>query len=364
MINRILIVLLFVVVSQEMALSQKSSFIVLGDIHYDKMENHEMEWLKTKPGDVRQVREYTRITEENWTDFVSVLRKKAKTQKPGVKAIVQAGDLSEGLAGTPEMATSMANSVMNAIEEANSGVPWIIAKGNHDVTGPGAVEAFDSVYVPMIRRQTANNNISNASYTYLYDNVQITCIDPWERGFDMVEFLDQELSSSNAKFKFVVVHEPVIPVTERCWHTLRRMPDKREKLLETIARNKAIVLCAHLHKYSVVSRNTPFGPVVQVMTTSVIENRDYLTPNKVFSEYGPSLVDQAPSWEPTTREDRKKILAEEAKYVTYFKQTDLPGYSIISINEKKGTVILDYYAAFGKTPYDTVDLTELMKNKD
>jgi hypothetical protein len=360
MIKRSFFIILFAAASL-VACSQKSSLIVLGDIHYDNMENHDMDWLKTKPDDVRQVKEYSQITEKYWTDFISVLRNRIKTTKPEVRAIVQAGDISEGLAGTPEKAVQMANNIMNAIAGTNFGVPWIIAKGNHDVTGPGAVEAFNSVYVPVIRKQTGNNSIRNASYSYRYGNVQITCIDPWEREFDMVGFLDKELSSSNAKFKFVVIHEPVIPVTERCWHTLRRTPEKREKLLETIARNKAIVLCAHLHRYSVVSRSTPYGPVVQVMTTSVIRDKDYLSPDKIIQEYGPSLVDQAPAWEPATIEERKKILSEEAKYVTYFKQTELPGYSLIRIDENKGAVILDYYAAFGKKPYDTVDLTKLLR---
>jgi hypothetical protein len=359
MIKRSFFIILFAAASLA-GISQKSSFIVLGDIHYDKMDDHDMDWLSTKPDDVRQVKEYTQITEKYWGDFSSVLQNRVKKFKPKVRAIVQAGDISEGLAGSPEKAIQMANTAMNAVSGI-TGVPWIIAKGNHDVTGPGATEAFNSVYVPMIRRQTGNSNINNASYSYRYDNVQITCIDPWERGFDMVEFLDKELSSSDAKFKFVVIHEPVIPVTERCWHTLRRTPDKREKLLETIARNKAIVLCAHLHRYSVVSRSTPYGPIVQVMTTSVIKDKSYLSPDKLITEYGPSLAEQVPSWEPATIEERKKILAEEAKFVTYYKQTDLPGYSLIRIDEKKGTIVLDYYASFGEKPYDTVNLTDLMK---
>jgi len=342
--------------------SQKSSFIVLGDIHYDLLDDHDMDWLKTKPDDLRQItKEYTVFTDKFWTDFSSVLKEKAKSTKPEVKVIVQAGDLSEGLAGTPEKARQMAANTMKAIDGTNSGVPWIIAKGNHDVTGPGAVDAFNEFYVPMLRRQTGNNKIMNASYSYSFDNVQITCLDPWDKNTDMVAFLDKELSSSDAKFKFVVVHEPVIPVTERCWHTLRREPERREKLLEVIARNKAIVLCAHLHRYSVVSRETAYGPIVQVMVISVIKDKDYLVPDKVITEYGPSLAENLPDWEPATLEARKKILTEEAKYVTFYKQTDLPGYAVIKINDRKGTVVLDYYAAFGKKPYDTVNLTELAK---
>ena len=41
-----------------------------------------------------------------------------------------------------------------------TGVPWILAKGNHDITGPGAVEAFDKYYIPAIRRQTGNAAIT------------------------------------------------------------------------------------------------------------------------------------------------------------------------------------------------------------
>jgi len=36
--------------------AQEQSFIVLGDIHYDRIQDHDMKWLNTKPDDVRQVK--------------------------------------------------------------------------------------------------------------------------------------------------------------------------------------------------------------------------------------------------------------------------------------------------------------------
>jgi hypothetical protein len=236
-----------------------------------------------------------------------------------------------------------------------------MVKGNHDITGPGAVEAFPEFYVPMIQKQTNNLKIKNASNSYSLGDVQITCLDPWDKNTDRISFLDNELSSSKAKFKFVAIHEPVIPVTERCWHTLRSNPKKRDKLLEVIARNKAVVLCAHLHRYSVVRRNTSFEPIVQVMAISVVKDRSYLMPSYLITKYGPSLAENVPDWQPETLEERKAILAEEAKFVTYYKQTDLPGYAIIKVDSKKETVQLEYFAAFGKEPYDKVDLTKLLK---
>ncbi len=341
--------------------AQSSSLLILGDMHYDLLGDHDMEWLSTKTDDLRQVtEEYTVYTEKYWNDFMEVLHQKVQTFQPAVRAVIQLGDLSEGLAGSEEKARQMAYHTMKAIDDAQIPVPWIIAKGNHDITGPGAAEAFQEFYVPMFRKQTGNQEITSASYSYRYDNVQITCIDPWDKETDMPAFLDRELSASDAKFKFVAVHEPVIPVTERCWHILRRDPEQREKLLEVIARHKAIVLCGHLHRYSVVSRNTPYGPVVQVMAISVVKDRNYTKPSYLITEYGPSLAENMPQWQPETLAARKEILTEEAKYVSFYKQTDLPGYAIIKVDGEKESIQLEYYAAFGIEPYDEIDLTELL----
>lgn len=359
--RKTIILLLLLVVTDLLSSGQKSSLMVLGDLHYDNIRLHDMNWLKDKPDDLRQIKEYTEITENNWDDFMSILRNKVLNVRPQVKALIQLGDLSEGLAGTEEKADQMAREIVRAVETAEIGVPWIITKGNHDITGPGAGDAFLRHYTPMLRKQTGNSGIMNASYTYRCGNIQITCIDPWDKSTDMVKFLDEELSSSDAVVKFVAIHEPVIPVTERCWHTLRRDPVRREKLLEVIARNKAIVLCAHLHRYSVVRRNTDYGPVVQVMAISVVSDRDYFKPDKLITEYGPSLAENVPEWEPSTIESRKAVLAEETEFVTFYKQTDLPGYALIKIDEQKGTVKLEYYAAFSKKAYDKVNLSGLLR---
>ncbi len=360
--KRYLTLCLFTLLLIVQSVAQKSSFMVLGDLHYDLLEDHDMDWLNSKPDDLRQVtEEYTVYTRENWGDFMAILKKRVESEDPPVKAVVQLGDLSEGLAGTEDKARQMASSAMNAIEAVKMPVPWIITKGNHDITGPGAKAAFQEYYVPMFREQTGNPEIRNASYSYRFDNVQITCIDPWDGETDMIAFLEDELSGSDARFKFVAIHEPVIPVTERCWHTLRRDQESREKLLDVIARNRAIVLCAHLHRYSVVRRNTKYGPIVQVMAISVVKDRNYQKPAKVITEYGPSLADNVPDWQPATLQARKDMLSGESKYVTYYKQTDLPGYAIIKTDDEKGSILLEYYAAFGNKPYDIIDLNNLLK---
>lgn len=353
--------ILFFMASQGV-MAQKMSLLVLGDLHYDRLEDHDMEWLSRKPDDLRQVtKEYVVFTDNNWVDFMGVLRRKIQQAANPVQAVVQLGDLSEGLAGSEQKADQMAGNVIKAITDANLKVPWLLTKGNHDVTGPGSDKAFKEHYLPLIRQQAKTPGVTGASYSWVKDDVQVAFLDPWDQSVDMATFLEEEFSGSGARFKFVAIHEPVIPVTERCWHTLKKDPGNRERLLEVIARHKAIVLCGHLHRYSVVRRNTQWGPIIQVMAVSVVRDRKYLEPSHLVTKYGPSIAENVPAWQPETMEARKAILAEEARYVTYYKQTDLPGYAILTMDSKQGRVQLEYYPAFGKRPYDTIDLTALAK---
>ena len=146
------------------------------------------------------------------------------------------------------------------------------------------------------------------------------------------------------------------------WDCTRKDPERREKLLEVLARNRAIILCGHLHRYSVVRRTTDYGPIVQVMVTSVVQDRNYLEPTKVITTYGPALAENVPDWQLESLEARKAILSEEAEYVSYYKQADLPGYILLTMDEKEGNIRMEYYPAFGDRPYDTVDLTGLTIN--
>ena len=65
--NKILFVLLSLLTSLQSYSQEQNekevSFLLLGDIHYDLLEDHDMEWLSTKPDDLRQVtKEYSVFT--------------------------------------------------------------------------------------------------------------------------------------------------------------------------------------------------------------------------------------------------------------------------------------------------------------
>ena len=358
--KRIIFAICWLAVGSFLLPASAQSFLVLGDIHYDLLEDHDMEWLRKKPDDLRQVtKEYTQFTERNWPVFCERLKARVESYRPSVKAVLQLGDLSEGLAGSEQKARQMAQSAMKAVDNVGLSVPWIIAKGNHDITGPGAKEAFAEYYVPMFRKQLNRNDITSASYAHQIGDNLFVCCDPWDD--NMLEQLEKNLQSSQAKIKFVLIHEPVIPVNERCWHVLRRTPGKRARLLEILARNRAIVLTAHLHLYAVVKRETQYGPIVQIMCNSVARNLEMNASPKVYTKYGSGLAKERPDWEPASLEERVKWLDEEAPYVSYFQQQDLPGYGILTTDADTGEIYFEYYAVMGEKPYNRICLSDLLK---
>lgn len=360
--NKIAFTLFIILCTCSIAHAQKQSFLVLGDIHYDLLEDHDMEWLRKKPDDLRQVTtEYTQFTKNNWPTFSKYLKDKAASHKPGIKAVLQLGDLSEGLAGSEPKAAQMAQSVVNMVNSLGTTAPWIIAKGNHDITGPGAPEAFDKYYISMFQKQLNRKDIISANYAHQIGDNLFVCFDPWDKRTDVLDVLEKNLKSSKAKFKFVMLHEPVIPINERCWHVFRKTPEKRERLLEIIAKNKAIVLSAHMHLYSIIKRETPYGPIVQIMCNSVVKDLKRETTNKVFTRFGSNLAKERPDWQPETLQERIKWLDNEAPFVSYFKQQDLPGFGILTTDPAKGEIFFEYYAAMGTVPYEKICISDLLK---
>jgi Icc-related predicted phosphoesterase len=355
-----------------LAFSQEKSFIVLGDMHYDKFEYHDLDYVMTRPQDFKQIfTEYPQYTAFFLPRFMQLIRSQSDSITPKVKAVVQLGDLTEGVSGNYDLAVEMNRGVVDLINSYDFKVPWILAKGNHDVSNsPGQPEAWLKVMKPFVERQV-RKQVSNGMYAYkMDDDIEFFVLDQFFSKDQNVpesailQFLDTALKRSSAKHKFLVTHQPVVPVTQRCWHLFsgarRPVPDStiREKFLSLIAKNKMIVLCGHLHEYSVLSRKTREGNIVQVMVNSVNRELGVASPKNLITQYeGEKWVEKDPDWQPADAKKRAEILRKERGNITTFKRADLPGYAVIKL--QNNNVILEYFNGFTKTPYETINLTLL-----
>ena len=121
------------------------SFVLLGDLHYDKLVHHDFDWLDKKhPGDLIQIRNYSRVTAEIMPLlFDSVQKSIFETQ---AEFVLQVGDLVEGLCGNERLSLIQNQEVLEFVGSKKLDVPFLVTKGNHDVTGDGATEAFNEVF--------------------------------------------------------------------------------------------------------------------------------------------------------------------------------------------------------------------------
>lgn len=115
------------------------SFIIMGDLHYCEDRFYDLAKMEEeKPSDFRQITlTYAPVTKANWADQMSVIADKVNTTKPEAKGIVQLGDISEGLGNIDGAPSRIAQNITKVLGDLNLGCPWLLVKGNHDITGVG-----------------------------------------------------------------------------------------------------------------------------------------------------------------------------------------------------------------------------------
>ena len=312
------------------------SFVYLGDIHFDKRSHHDFEWVKAnKPNDIRQIEDYVRITENHTPGLLRRIQTAIESSDSQIKMIVQGGDLTEGLCGSRALQETQFKDVIECIRNHIPETTFITTKGNHDITGPGAKEAFDSIMLPWLSNE-CKKQIDSASFYFMKGPDLFVFFDAYHN--NNLDWLEETLSENKHRYVFVVMHPPAVPYNARStWHLFSRAKEKdvRERFLNILGANKVILLTAHLHKYVVLARRTSRGTFVQFSMNSVISSPKILVKNHLegVKNYGGRLVELEPEFQPDTKEQRQKMLEDEKPYITYFEYANFPGYAVINVSD-------------------------------
>ena len=120
---------------------------VLGDFHYDRLELHDEAFIREKyPRDRSQIINYTKAS----TEFAPLLLDAVAGQvNAGTPFVIQLGDFTEGLCGSRELQDRMFRGAIEQVK-AKIKVPFLVTKGNHDITGPGAKESYRETLLPFL----------------------------------------------------------------------------------------------------------------------------------------------------------------------------------------------------------------------
>ena len=334
------------------------AFPLLGDLHYDRLEHHDFAWLeKDHNGDLSQVRHYSKNTREVTPRLLEAAKRRALAATTPVPFVVQVGDLIEGLCGSEALARRQAADAIAWVRAAGFPAPFLFAKGNHDITGPGAARVYDDVLVPFLAGQ-AGGEIRAASYTRGRAGTLLAFYDAYDR--NSLEWLGKLLEAEKPRRLLVVIHPPVVPYNARStWHVYSHpnQAKQRDRLLDLLGRWRAVVLCGHLHKYSFLVRRTKSGRFVQLALSSVATDeqarpRDLL---EGVDRYTPDLVDLEPKHSPETVARRREVLAAERPFIERFEYADTWGHALVTV--RGDGVRAEIIRGLGQEPWKALDLT-------
>lgn len=310
------------------------SFAFLGDLHFDRLGHHDMDWVKeTHPGDIRQIKNYSQVTEQNSQGLLEAVFNSLKNQNIPTFAIIQAGDFVEGLCGSYELQVLQFKEAIAFVEPLTPSVPFLITKGNHDITGPGAAKAYSDIIVPWLGKQLGTT-MSGASYYVKHKSDLFIFFDAYRHDLN---WLDEVLDRHPARHVFFIIHKPVVPYNARSqWHIFSKDKEQfqREKLLSLLGKYHVIVLSGHLHHYSVLRRKTDGGVFVQLAMNGVID----IDERKVkllegVDKYTPELVDLEANFNTKTKHTRRELLKKEKPFIDYFELAETPCYSLIKVSD-------------------------------
>lgn len=338
------------------------NFMLLGDLHFDKLEHHDMEYVKSKyPNDIVQIENYSRITRDNFPALMSVAKDKAR--EINADFWLQLGDFVEGLCGSEQLANKQTNDFISYVANMKLKRPFFVVKGNHDITGEGAREVFNKTVLPW-QEKALKKAATSANTTFVHKNTRFIIFDCYTAE-ESLEWLKGILATHKEEVLIFSVHQPVIPYNSRAnWHIFSKakQKEKREELLNLLGEHKAIVLTAHLHKTSILTRKTAKGNIVQVAVGSVVEDqhapiKDHL---KGIEAYNADLLNLEPSFSPATLQERKENLEAEKPFIRHFEYADFCGYATMSVSEKD-QVSISIYPNADKKAWTTVNLSELLQ---
>ena len=324
---------------------------LLGDLHYDQFEHHDMDWVKAeKPRDIRQIEGYVESTNTHMPRLFKRVGETIKASPVPIAAALHVGDFVEGLCGSYDLQSLQSRDAIAFVEGSELGVPFIMVKGNHDITGPGSDESFNDVLLPWMARNTGAD-LSSANFTWQHGEDVYVCFDAYKP--DLAWLNGQSELAKSARHVFFMVHPPVVPYNARAnWHVFSHDDQAADRagLIAWLGKHKARVLSGHLHRYCNLTRSDENGTFTQLAISSVVRNEVESASEKYIrsgvSDYNAGLLDLEPNFSPDSHEDRVRWIEQEKPCIKAFDYARVPGYAMLWVYDDR--VEADIYLGYGE----------------
>ena len=313
--------------------AENSSYkvMVLGDIHYDSAEFHQQE-APSKALKKERIRNY-----EMWKGpSVRLLESAGKRAKSeSCVFAIQMGDIAQGDADTPELLGKMLEKAFRTVKSHFPDIPLLAVKGNHDIRGYRKTiqRPADNVLMGLVAKELGAGK--GSSWTFRKGKDLYIGIDGFRPEKQCIAFVKKALQDNpDTRYVFLVTHLPLIPATVHLpfWN----LPGNFE-IADLLEKRKTVVLAGHTHSFSIVSRKSRNGKLIQLVSTSL--GRDWLSGKPMQPSLDWTSVREAA--QKTVRgknaEKTRRILETLDSKGEYSARiyTRISGYVILNIGEER-----------------------------
>jgi hypothetical protein len=171
------------------------SFLLLGDTHFDRREHHDFEWMRAHYAkDIEQVESYCRHTQDVLPKLLAAAKQRLAEANGTTAFALHVGDLIEGICGNRTLATRQCREGWDFFQAAKLGVPLLMTKGNHDITGPGAEEAYREVLMPETAKELGREKLEQTSYAFQREDNLFAAFDAYDpKAIDWLERVSKRM---------------------------------------------------------------------------------------------------------------------------------------------------------------------------
>ena len=243
---------------------QKSyKLLILGDLHYTSRSYHPQDHPKKQ----KTINKYINMWKHNSPELLAAAKAQALREK--VDGVLQLGDLINGDCATMALHEKMLHDAFLELKKYFPKLPIYTIVGNHDVRqqDKDCIEPLQRILFPRQAAELGKKTLENGNYTFLRGPDLFVALDyflPQEKSLD---FLRQALAEHpKTRYVFLLTHYPLFPIAD---HSSLNLVPHYMKIAALLEKRRGIVLTAHAHRFSRVTRTTSGGRISQMCFTSL-----------------------------------------------------------------------------------------------
>ncbi len=244
--------------------------LLFSDTHYDALAVRDTT-QKLLPHREKEMQRNFKVWQETMPRLLATAGNHVRQHTPSFA--LHLGDLIQGDCGNRELHESSFKNILRLFNQ-NLSCPLYFVKGNHDIRGAGAQEAWDAVMRPHLNEilQGDTAPAKPACHALRYQDDLYIFFDAIKPD---VKFLTQTLEKHRQiRHLFFLTHYPLLPCTPTSFGGLSLYatagPDKLKRITALLAQRNATVLCGHIHRTTYTTYRSDLGAIRQFSSFSIV----------------------------------------------------------------------------------------------